>query len=78
MQEARAEGRGLAEKASQGPCSLPSGFFLLMFYLFGCIGSQLLHVGYSCGGWLLQLRHMGSAAVALGLRCPTACGILVL
>lgn len=41
---------GLAEKASQGPVLSAQWIFFFNVYLFGCFGSQLLHVGYSCGG----------------------------
>ena len=88
--------------------TLSSDFFKKLIYfilfIFGCIGSLLLHVGFlqlrqagatlRCGAqashlwWLLvvehrlqacglqQLQHSGSVAVAHGLSCSAACGIV--
>ena len=65
-------------------------FNLFIYYLFGCVGSQLRHVGSllqrrlfvaacgilsSCGRG--SPEHVGSAAVAHGLSCLAARGILV-
>ena len=46
-------------------------FFLCqnIFYLFGCVGSQLRPEGFS-------LYHAGSFVVACGFSCSGVCGIL--
>ena len=64
----------------------PSQFFFFFFfniYLFGCIGSQLQHVGSFIGVHRLSScraqapEHRGFIVVACGLSCSKACGILV-
>ena len=70
----------------------PNVFFKKIFYLFGCIGSQLWHAGSfivvrgllslvaACGlqsAQAQQLQRVGSLVVACGLSCPVTCGILV-
>ena len=58
-------------------------FVFFNIYLFGCIGSQLQHVGSFIGVHRLSScraqapEHRGFIVVACGLSCSKACGILV-
>ena len=67
-------------------CNFPFKKFLFYLCIFGCAGSLLLCMGFSCSLWASPcsgfcccraeaLGYMGSVVVAHRLSCPTACGI---
>ena len=71
-------------------CTFLFLIFIYYLFIFGCVGSQLRHLGSllqcagsrarglcSCARCALQLWHKGSVVAAHGLSCPAACGILV-
>ena len=53
-------------------------FIIIIYFIFGCDGCSLLHVGFLQlwqAGAPLWLQCMGSTVMVHGFRCPQACGI---
>ena len=55
-------------------------FIIIIYFIFGCDGCSLLHVGFLQlwqAGAPLWLQCMGSTVMVHGFRCPQACGIFL-